>query len=171
MAEIRKIPPVTRFLTGSSLVISIPVLMNIVPRYMIVFFPKLVFRELEVSLAFEAICIVSITYEQIISGVETLYQLLSWSWVKLTLIRSIYLIRVSSRRFRLYIRACDAIVGKEFPLKLYLSQCPSQSFSRSAWVRPLCSPFSRSCLAAIIRWSIYHCKPNTSFIQQHINSA
>jgi len=79
MAEIRKIPPVTRFLTGSSLVISIPVLMNIVPRYMIVFFPKLVFRELEVSLAFEAICIVSITYEQIISGVETLYQLLSWS--------------------------------------------------------------------------------------------
>jgi len=59
MAEIRKIPPVTRFLTGSSLVISIPVLMNIVPRYMIVFFPKLVFRELEVSLAFEAICIVS----------------------------------------------------------------------------------------------------------------
>jgi len=54
MAEIRKIPPVTRFLTGSSLVISIPVLMNIVPRYMIVFFPQLVFRKLEVGLAFQS---------------------------------------------------------------------------------------------------------------------
>jgi len=76
IAEIRKIPPVTRFLTGSSLVISIPVMMNIVPRYVIVFLPKLVFRKLEVSLAFEAICIDHIIA---ISGVETLYQLLPWS--------------------------------------------------------------------------------------------
>lgn len=53
IAEIRKIPPITRLLTGSSLVITIPVLMNILHGYKTVFLSELVFQKLEVSLAFE----------------------------------------------------------------------------------------------------------------------
>ncbi|KAF5351137.1 hypothetical protein D9756_008248 [Leucocoprinus leucothites] len=47
LAEIRKIPPITRFLAGSSLAVTIPVLMNLVSGYGIVFVPELVFRKLE----------------------------------------------------------------------------------------------------------------------------
>jgi len=37
MAEIRKIPPVTRFLCGSSLAITIPVLMKMISPYKVLF--------------------------------------------------------------------------------------------------------------------------------------
>ncbi|KAH9026283.1 DER1-domain-containing protein [Lactarius deliciosus] len=45
--EIRKIPPVTRFLCGSSLVVSIPVMMQIVGPYKLIFVPALVTQKFE----------------------------------------------------------------------------------------------------------------------------
>ena len=48
MAEIRKIPPVTRFLCASSLAVNIPVLMNIVSAYKVVFILNRVLRRFEV---------------------------------------------------------------------------------------------------------------------------
>ncbi|KAJ3561432.1 hypothetical protein NP233_g10195 [Leucocoprinus birnbaumii] len=47
VAELRKIPPVTRFLTGSSLAVTIPVLMNLVSGYRIPFVPRYIFPGLE----------------------------------------------------------------------------------------------------------------------------
>ncbi|KAF8234956.1 DER1-domain-containing protein [Tricholoma matsutake] len=47
MAEIRKIPPVTRFLCASSLAVTIPVLMNIVSPYKVVFVLDYVLRRFE----------------------------------------------------------------------------------------------------------------------------
>jgi len=47
MAEIRKIPPVTRFLCASSLGVTIPVLMNVVSVYKIVFILNRVLRKFE----------------------------------------------------------------------------------------------------------------------------
>lgn len=46
--EIRKIPPVTRFLCGSSLAVSIPVMMQLMSPYKLVFVPVLVTQKFEV---------------------------------------------------------------------------------------------------------------------------
>jgi len=48
IAELRKIPPVTRFLIGSSLGVTVPFLMNIVSPYKLVLVKELVFRRLEI---------------------------------------------------------------------------------------------------------------------------
>jgi hypothetical protein len=48
MAEIRKIPPVTRFLCASSLAVTIPVLMNMVSVTKVVFTLDSVMRRFEV---------------------------------------------------------------------------------------------------------------------------
>ncbi len=47
--ELRKIPPVTRFLCGSTLAVSVPVMLQIVTPYSIVFVPELVTRGSEAS--------------------------------------------------------------------------------------------------------------------------
>jgi len=47
MAELRKIPPVTRFLCASSLAVTLPVMLNLVSPYKIIFVPKLVLRHWE----------------------------------------------------------------------------------------------------------------------------
>ena len=46
--EIRKIPPVTRFLCGSSLAVSIPVMMQLMSPFKLVFVPVLVTQKFEV---------------------------------------------------------------------------------------------------------------------------
>ncbi|KAK2463828.1 hypothetical protein APHAL10511_004133 [Amanita phalloides] len=48
IAEIRKIPPVTRFLCASSLGVTIPTLMGVFSPYKIIFEPQLVIRKFEV---------------------------------------------------------------------------------------------------------------------------
>jgi Derlin-2/3 len=50
VAELRKIPPVTRFLCASSLGITIPVLMKLVPAYKIFYTHELVLKKLEVGI-------------------------------------------------------------------------------------------------------------------------
>lgn len=47
--EIRKIPPVTRFLCASSLAITLPVILNIASFYKLIYVPQLVFNKWEVS--------------------------------------------------------------------------------------------------------------------------
>lgn len=49
IAEIKKIPPVTRFIVGSSLGITIPVLMKLVSPYSIVFFKAFVVKKFQVG--------------------------------------------------------------------------------------------------------------------------
>lgn len=49
MDEIRKIPPVTRTLCGSLLVVSLPVMLHIVSPYKIIFVKELVTKKFEVS--------------------------------------------------------------------------------------------------------------------------
>lgn len=46
--EIRKIPPVTRFLCGSSLAVSIPAMLKLVSPYHVVFVSDLVVQKLQV---------------------------------------------------------------------------------------------------------------------------
>ncbi|KAF8518191.1 DER1-domain-containing protein [Gautieria morchelliformis] len=48
MAEIRKIPPVTRFLAGSSLAVTLPVMLQLVSVYKVIYHYSLVFERLEV---------------------------------------------------------------------------------------------------------------------------
>lgn len=48
MDEIRKIPPVTRFLCGSSLAVSVPVMLQLVSPYKVIFVKELVTQRLEV---------------------------------------------------------------------------------------------------------------------------
>jgi Derlin-2/3 len=47
--EIKKIPPVTRFLAGSTLAVSIPVMLSVVSPYKILFVKELVVGKLQVS--------------------------------------------------------------------------------------------------------------------------
>jgi hypothetical protein len=47
MAEIRKIPPVTRFLAGSSLAVTLPVMLQLVSVYKVIYHYSLVFERLE----------------------------------------------------------------------------------------------------------------------------
>ena len=49
MDEIRKIPPVTRFMTASTLAVSLPVILQMVAPYKILFLKELVTQRLEVS--------------------------------------------------------------------------------------------------------------------------
>lgn len=49
MDEIRKIPPVTRFLCASSLAVTLPVLLQILPIYKVVFVKEFVTQKFEVS--------------------------------------------------------------------------------------------------------------------------
>lgn len=49
MDEIRKIPPVTRFLCGSLLGVSIPMMTQLVSAYKLVFVKDFVTRQYEVS--------------------------------------------------------------------------------------------------------------------------
>ena len=51
MDEIRKIPPVTRFLCGSLLGVSVPMMMQVVSPYKLLFVRELVTRRYEVSTA------------------------------------------------------------------------------------------------------------------------
>ncbi|KAF4580440.1 hypothetical protein EYR40_003156 [Pleurotus pulmonarius] len=48
VAELRKIPPVTRFLCASSLAVTLPVLMNIVPGFKIIFIPRFIYSRFEI---------------------------------------------------------------------------------------------------------------------------
>jgi Derlin-2/3 len=50
--EIRKIPPVTRFLCGSSLAVSIPVMLQLLNPYKVVFVRQLVIQRFEVRPSF-----------------------------------------------------------------------------------------------------------------------
>ena len=50
MDEIRKIPPVTRFLCGSSLAVTLPVMLQIASPYKLIFVKGLVTQRLEVSI-------------------------------------------------------------------------------------------------------------------------
>ena len=50
MEEIRKIPPVTRFLCGSTLAVSLPVMVQIVSPYKVLFVKELVVKRMEVRL-------------------------------------------------------------------------------------------------------------------------
>jgi hypothetical protein len=47
--ELRKIPPVTRFLCGSSLAVTIPVMLQLLSPYKVVFVRALVTERFEVS--------------------------------------------------------------------------------------------------------------------------
>lgn len=49
MDEIRKIPPVTRFLCGASLGVTLPVMLQIVSPYKVIFVKELVTRRYEVG--------------------------------------------------------------------------------------------------------------------------
>lgn len=46
--ELRKIPPVTRFLCGSSLAVSIPVMLQLLSPYKVIFVKELVTQRFEV---------------------------------------------------------------------------------------------------------------------------
>lgn len=48
LTELKKIPPVTRFLTASLVSVTLPVLMKIVSPYRVVFINKLIFPGFEV---------------------------------------------------------------------------------------------------------------------------
>lgn len=50
MTEIRKIPPVTRFLCGSSLAVSLPVMLHLLSPYKVVFIQQYVTQRYEVAL-------------------------------------------------------------------------------------------------------------------------
>jgi hypothetical protein len=49
LAEIKKIPPVTRFLCGSSLVVTGATIASIVSPYSVIFAKELVFKKFEVT--------------------------------------------------------------------------------------------------------------------------
>lgn len=49
MDEILKIPPVTRFLCASTLIVSVPVMLQLVSPYKVLFVKELIVRRMEVS--------------------------------------------------------------------------------------------------------------------------
>jgi len=74
IAEIRKIPPVTRFICGSSLGVTGSVLLGAVAPYTVLFVKDFVFKKLQVYL----FLILAFIWANIISAMEALYGLLFW---------------------------------------------------------------------------------------------
>jgi len=72
IAEIRKIPPVTRFICGSSLGVTGSVLLGAVAPYTVLFVKDFVFKKLQVYL----FLILAFIWANIISAMEALYGLL-----------------------------------------------------------------------------------------------
>jgi Derlin-2/3 len=56
LTEIRKIPPVTRFLVASSLGITIPVVMHLISPWRVVFISQAVIKKFEVRPILVLIC-------------------------------------------------------------------------------------------------------------------
>jgi Derlin-2/3 len=59
-AELRKIPPVTRFLCASSLGITLPVMLNLLSPYKVLFVSGLVLKRLEASFFFCTVYLLSL---------------------------------------------------------------------------------------------------------------
>jgi Derlin-2/3 len=55
--EIRKIPPVTRFLCGSSLAVTLPVMLQLLSAYKVVFVRELVTQKFEVCFHAQRECL------------------------------------------------------------------------------------------------------------------
>jgi Derlin-2/3 len=56
LTEIRKIPPVTRFLVASSLGITIPAVMQLIPAWRLVFISQAIIKKFEVRPMLVLIC-------------------------------------------------------------------------------------------------------------------
>lgn len=75
MDEIRKIPPVTRFLCASSLAVSVPTMLSIVSPYKLLFVKELVTKQWEVRVD----CSLQvITIEPLLLDLESVHKLLPW---------------------------------------------------------------------------------------------
>jgi len=55
--EIRKIPPVTRFLCGSSLAVSLPVMLQLLSPYKVIFVREFVTQQFEVCFHVQKVCL------------------------------------------------------------------------------------------------------------------
>lgn len=78
--EIRKIPPVTRFLCGSSLAVSVPVMLQLLSPYKVVFVRELVIQRFEVWLfSIAKNCASDVSDRAIV--VEDLVEFLLWRYV------------------------------------------------------------------------------------------
>ena len=79
MDEIRKIPPVTRFLSGSLLAVSLPVMMHVVSPYKVLFVKQLVTQKFEVRHSISAVHKLSTrTGAGCYVGVACLHEFLPW---------------------------------------------------------------------------------------------
>lgn len=78
MDEIRKIPPVTRFLCGSSLAVTLPVMLNIASPYKLIFVKQLVTQRFEVSTPRFA---QSSDSHPLCLDMENIHELLPWRYV------------------------------------------------------------------------------------------
>lgn len=125
IAEIRKIPPVTRFICGSSLGVTGSVLLGAVAPYTVLFVKDFVFKKLQVYL----FLILAFIWANIISAMEALYGLLFWRWTLLSASLSLKLrLGYCDLRWRdsIYLWICYAIVCTAmcqflFPTSLLIS--------------------------------------------------
>ncbi|KAK7676340.1 hypothetical protein QCA50_020681 [Cerrena zonata] len=116
MDEIRKIPPVTRFLSGSLLAVSLPVMLHIVSPYKVIFVRQLVTQKFEVWRIFTSFFLGS-------SGINFLFDMLMLYRNSDQLESNHYVRRSADYAWQL-ILAGAAIVAMNLPLGSFVHTRP-----------------------------------------------
>ncbi|KAF8645584.1 hypothetical protein AX16_007718 [Volvariella volvacea WC 439] len=115
-AEIRKIPPVTRFLCGSSLGVTLPVLLNIVSPYSVVFVKEFVFKKLQVWRLWSSFFLGG-------SGINYIFEMSMLYHTASQLEVGPYARRSADLAWQLMI-ACGSIVAMSLPLRAFVFSRP-----------------------------------------------
>ncbi|KAI0634838.1 DER1-domain-containing protein [Trametes polyzona] len=112
MDEIRKIPPVTRFLCASSLAVTVPVLLQVLPVYKVVFMKEYVTRRFEVWRVFTSFFLGS-------SGINFIFDLAMLYRNSNELESTHYPHRSADYAWQLFLSGL-AILGLNIPLGTYV---------------------------------------------------
>ncbi|KAI0027550.1 DER1-domain-containing protein [Vararia minispora EC-137] len=114
--EIRKIPPVTRFLCGSSLVVSIPAMTQLLHPYYVIFMKDLVVKKFEVWRIWSSFFLGS-------TGINYVFEIVMLYRNANMLEEGAYSGRSADLAWQL-ILACGAIIGLNLPLKSMVHNRP-----------------------------------------------
>ncbi|KIK04808.1 hypothetical protein K443DRAFT_675590 [Laccaria amethystina LaAM-08-1] len=112
VAELRKIPPITRFLCGSSLAVTIPVLMGLVAPYKILFVRELVMKKFQVWRLWSSFFLGS-------GGINYIFELVMLYRMTDQLESGPYLDRSADLAWQLLF-ACGSIIVATIPFKTYI---------------------------------------------------
>ncbi|KDR68337.1 hypothetical protein GALMADRAFT_231301 [Galerina marginata CBS 339.88] len=112
IAEIKKIPPVTRFVCGSSLAVTLSVVIGVVSPYSVLFVKEYVFKKLQIWRLYTAFFVGS-------GGFNYIFEFIMLYRTMNDLETRSYFLRSSDLAWQL-LWACAGIVGATWPLRCFI---------------------------------------------------